>query len=223
MALHAEHPLLAFELLVGNELANLSRRNADIAVRANRRPPQHLVGKHLGPIRVAVFAAKRGSVRRYADVEAGKAAWIAPDDALPDHPSVVWRKRRFPKVVPTYRVDSILTVMELVGLGLGRPAADVPGRGASRPEAAHRGRRRGANRVVDPGPPGVAPPATRLDGLRPPVEDAVIAGETAEIRVGHQNIRSLEASDRAGTACLVSRARPGAAVSSHFRAPSARA
>jgi len=35
------------------------------------------------------------------------------------HPSVVWRKRRFPKAVPRYRVSSILSVLELVALGLG--------------------------------------------------------------------------------------------------------
>ena len=117
--LRVRHPLLAYELHTGNELANLTRRDADIAVRATRRPPQHLVGKHVGPIRVALFAAKKGAVKRYADVEAGKAAWVAPDDALPEHPSVVWRKRHFPRVVPGYRVTSILTVMELVALGLG--------------------------------------------------------------------------------------------------------
>jgi DNA-binding transcriptional LysR family regulator len=117
--LRAEHPLLEFELHAGNELANLTRRDADIAVRATRRPPPHLLGRHLGPVRVALFAAKNSSIKRYADVERGNAAWIAPDDALPEHPSVVWRRRRFPKVVPRYRVNSILTVMELVTLGLG--------------------------------------------------------------------------------------------------------
>jgi DNA-binding transcriptional LysR family regulator len=115
----AEHPLISFELLAGNELANLSRRDADIAVRATRRPPQHLIGKHVGPIRVALFASRKGRIKSLVDVEAGVAAWIAVDDALPDHPSVVWRKRRHPKVVPTYRVNSILTVMEMVALGLG--------------------------------------------------------------------------------------------------------
>ena len=40
-------------------------------------------------------------------------------DALPDHPSVVWRKKRFPKVMPKYRVNSILTGAELVGQGMG--------------------------------------------------------------------------------------------------------
>jgi DNA-binding transcriptional LysR family regulator len=118
-ALDAVHPLLAYELHAGNELTSLTRRDADIAVRATKQPPQHLVGKHVGPIRVALFTAKTGPVRRYQDLEAGKASWIAPDDALPDHPSVIWRKRHHPKVSPRYRVNSILTVMELVAAGLG--------------------------------------------------------------------------------------------------------
>jgi DNA-binding transcriptional LysR family regulator len=118
--LHQLHPLLGYELHAGNELASLTRRDADIAVRATQRPPQHLVGRAIGPIRVAIYAARRGSgVRSYDDVEAGQADWIAPDDALPEHPSVVWRKRHFPKVVPRYRVNSILSVLELAAQGLG--------------------------------------------------------------------------------------------------------
>jgi len=117
--LRSVHPLLSYELHTGNDLASLTRRDADIAVRATRRPPQHLVGKAVGPIRVAVYAARRGGVRRFAQVEAGNADWVAPDDALPEHPSVVWRKRRFPKLAPRYRVNSILSVLELVSLGLG--------------------------------------------------------------------------------------------------------
>jgi DNA-binding transcriptional LysR family regulator len=116
--LRAAHPLLDYELHAGNELASLTRRDADIAVRATRRPPQHLVGRHVGPIRVALYTAKKSPIKRLDDVEPGT-PWIAPDDALPEHPSVVWRKRRFPKVQPAYRVSSILTVMELVALGLG--------------------------------------------------------------------------------------------------------
>ena len=98
-SLRAVHPLVSYELHTGNELASLTRRDADIAVRATKRPPQHLVGKHIGPIRVALYAAKRGGVRKFADVESGKSEWIAPDDALPEHPSVVWCCRR-PKTDP---------------------------------------------------------------------------------------------------------------------------
>ena len=117
--LHATHPLLGYELHAGNELASLTRRDADIAVRATKRPPQHLVGKHIGPIRVALYAARKGSFRRFDEARLASGDWIAPDDALPEHPSVLWRKKHFPKVSPTYRVNSILTVMEFVVQGLG--------------------------------------------------------------------------------------------------------
>lgn len=117
--LRARHPRLELDLAAGNELASLTRHDADIAVRATRRPPPHLVGRHLGPLRVAVFAAARGRGARSAAPDLAAAAWIAPDDALPEHPSVLWRKRHLPRVSPVIRVNSILTVAELVALGLG--------------------------------------------------------------------------------------------------------
>ncbi len=117
------HPLLGFDLHIGNELLSLTRRDADIAVRATKRPPQHLVGKQVGPIRVAMYAAKPAQpgklAKTLADVEAGGVDWIAPDEALPEHPSVVWRKRAYPKASPRYRVSSIQSVLELVLLDLG--------------------------------------------------------------------------------------------------------
>lgn len=117
--LQERHPLLQFELHTGNEVTSLTRRDADIAVRATKRPPQHLVGKEVGSIRVAVYGARGRGQPKKADVDAGRVDWVAPDDALPEHPSVLWRKRHLPKVVPRYRVNSILSVLELVALGLG--------------------------------------------------------------------------------------------------------
>ena len=118
LALQGQHPLLQFDLHAGNDLASLTRRDTDIAVRATRRPPAHLVGRQVGPIRMALYAARQGPVQQLADVHADH-DWVAPDDALPEHPSVLWRRRHFPKAVARYRVGSILTVMELVALGLG--------------------------------------------------------------------------------------------------------
>jgi DNA-binding transcriptional LysR family regulator len=76
--LRSAHPLLAYEIHAGNELASLTRRDADIAVRATKRPPQHLVGKHVGPIRVAVA---RAHLRRLDDARANALPDRA-DDAL---------------------------------------------------------------------------------------------------------------------------------------------
>jgi DNA-binding transcriptional LysR family regulator len=118
-SLRAAHPLLELEMHTGNELANLTRRDADIALRATKKPPQHLVGKRIGPIRIALFASAASSINSLDDVRAQSSAWIAPDDALPEHPSVLWRKKYFPKVQPQYRVSSILTVAEFVAQGVG--------------------------------------------------------------------------------------------------------
>lgn len=113
------HPRLSFDLHTGNELANLSRRDADIAIRATRKPPQHLVGKHLGSLKVALYAVDSSPWQDLSDAIHHHAAWIAPDDALPDHPTVIWRKKHYPKLMPRYRVNSILTVMELIERGMG--------------------------------------------------------------------------------------------------------
>jgi len=117
--LHREQPRLQFELHTGNELASLSRRDADIALRATSKPPSHLIGRRVGPIRVALYAAKASAIRHWDQVEAGDAAWVAPDDGLPEHPSVRWRQKHFPTLQPAFRTGCVQSVAELVALGLG--------------------------------------------------------------------------------------------------------
>lgn len=122
--LMARHPHLRLDLAASNEPANLTRRDADLALRATKRPPEHLVGRHLGVIRVAVFAHRRlapgtRATRRSASMEDLAALpWAVPDEALPDHPSVRWRRKHLPKVTPRLEVHSILAVMEAVAAGL---------------------------------------------------------------------------------------------------------
>jgi DNA-binding transcriptional LysR family regulator len=117
--LKTAHPLLTFELHASIEVANLTRRDADIAVRAAKRQPQHLVGKHLGQIRYALYTSAKGQIKSFEAALDSSACWIGPDDGLPEHESVIWRKKHAPKVVPTYRVGGNLAVMKFVELGLG--------------------------------------------------------------------------------------------------------
>ncbi len=115
-ALAREHPLLQLELRAGNELVSLSKRDADLALRATPKPPDHLVGRHLGRIRFVVCTARgrRGKARALDQLD-----WIAPDDAMPEHPSVRWRRRQLPKVAPRHLVDGIVGVVDAIKAGLG--------------------------------------------------------------------------------------------------------
>ncbi|WP_419793996.1 LysR family transcriptional regulator [Pseudomonas palleroniana] len=113
-----EYPALTLELSTSNDFANLSRRDADIALRLTRTPPEHLVGRCLGTVRYQVCASAEYA-RRHVGRELADLAWIAPDDFLPDHPAVTWRREHLPGVRPSYRCNSMLSVTELVRTGLG--------------------------------------------------------------------------------------------------------
>lgn len=112
------YPALSLELSTSNDFANLSRRDADIALRLTRTPPEHLVGRHLGNVVYRVCADTR-YLRSVNTDDLAAMTWIAPDDFLPDHPTVAWRRQHLPGVVPAYRCNSVLSVTELVRAGLG--------------------------------------------------------------------------------------------------------
>ncbi|WP_371318792.1 LysR family transcriptional regulator [Pseudomonas gingeri] len=111
------YPALTLELSTSNDFANLNRRDADIAVRLTASPPEHLVGRCLGAVSYRVCASPGYLSAAPGDLE--RLTWIAPDDFLPDHPSVSWRRQCFPGVVPSYRCNSMLSVAELARAGLG--------------------------------------------------------------------------------------------------------
>lgn len=112
------YPALILELSTSNDFANLSRRDADIALRLTRTPPEHLVGRCLGRVAYQVCASP-GFAREHAGRALADLAWVAPDDFLPDHPTVAWRREHLPGVRPRYRCNSMLSVTEMVRAGLG--------------------------------------------------------------------------------------------------------
>lgn len=115
-ALAAQHPLLQLDLRASNELLSLSKRDADLALRVTPRPPGHLVGRPLGKIRFVVCGLRTGGRKK---VPLDQLDWIAPDEAMPEHPSVRWRHRHFPRLVPRYLVDGIVGVVDAIKTGLG--------------------------------------------------------------------------------------------------------
>lgn len=116
-ALARQHPLLQLELRAGNELISLSKRDADIALRATPRPPQHLVGRPLGWIRFVACGLRGRAGGRSKALD--QLDWIAPDEAMPEHPSVRWRRRHLPRLVPRHLVDGIVGVVDGIKAGLG--------------------------------------------------------------------------------------------------------
>lgn len=111
------YPGIELELVATNALANLSRREADVAIRATRKPPGHLVGVKLGVLRAAVYASSAYLARGKPYPEG--ADWIVLDDSLPDHPSQAWRRQRYPRLPARHRVNSVMSVAGAVAAGMG--------------------------------------------------------------------------------------------------------
>ncbi|WP_044870511.1 LysR family transcriptional regulator [Pseudomonas sp. LFM046] len=112
------YPALELELTTSNDFANLSRRDADIALRLTTAPPGHLVGRCLGRVPY-VLCASEAYLSREAGDDPARMTWIAPDDFLPNQSSVVWRRQRYPEAQPAYRCNSMFSVAQLVRAGLG--------------------------------------------------------------------------------------------------------
>jgi DNA-binding transcriptional LysR family regulator len=115
----AAYPRIDMELMASNVIADLSRRDADVAIRATRKPPEHLVGIKLGTMSAAICAS-RSYLRRFPKpVDLEDAEWIALDESLVDHPSLKWRRTHYPKLAVRYRCNSVLSVTGCVVHGLG--------------------------------------------------------------------------------------------------------
>jgi DNA-binding transcriptional LysR family regulator len=115
------YPDIRLELAASNEFADLTKRDADIAIRGTRKPPEHLVGRPLGPVPWALYAQRKLARTLGQRTALDAARWVAPDDSLAQHPSVRWRERHFPKAGVALRLNAVTAIrLALVqGLGVG--------------------------------------------------------------------------------------------------------
>ena len=76
----ALHPGITVELTVSSTLANLTRRDADVALRATNAPTGTLVGQRLADVGMAVYAARDYLARNPAGTDWARHDWVAPDE-----------------------------------------------------------------------------------------------------------------------------------------------
>ncbi|MDZ4348403.1 MAG: LysR family transcriptional regulator [Xanthomonadaceae bacterium] len=113
-------PDIEVGLIAADEPLSLYRREADVAVRATRRPPETLVGRRLCGQAMALYGADRylestiGSARRLP--RRVELAWIGRvDDPAPPG----WVQAHLPRARLGCRVDSKLAALAAVKAGLG--------------------------------------------------------------------------------------------------------
>lgn len=111
------HPGIDLELTTTTAMVNLTKRDADVAVRASRTPPPSLVGRRVATIAIALYAAPgyvaRVSRRRGLEQH----AWLAPDDSLAGSTIAKWIAEL--GVRPVLRADTLTALAHVAQAGLG--------------------------------------------------------------------------------------------------------
>jgi DNA-binding transcriptional LysR family regulator len=98
---------------------NLGKRDADVAIRPAKDPPETLIGRRIATIAFAIY----GSPHYLA--QSGKAdslaahRWVGPDASLAGTSVARWMRSELSEIEVTLRADSLLGLWQAAQAGLG--------------------------------------------------------------------------------------------------------
>ena len=115
----AEHPGIEIECDVANRNVDLTRREADMALRATAQPPELLVGRRVAVMRYAVYASKEVLGRRRGVPVLAELPWVGFDERIAHFQIAQWFHQALPEVRPRLRLDSMSALMRAAAAGIG--------------------------------------------------------------------------------------------------------
>ncbi|MBE9607275.1 LysR family transcriptional regulator [Acetobacteraceae bacterium H6797] len=107
-------PGVRLDIVIGNAAANLSRRDADIAIRASDTPPETLVGRRAANIAWALYGRADGPAGPGPESE-----WVSMGDNMAALKVVQHMQKTVPAERIAYRVNTVLGLAEAVEAGMG--------------------------------------------------------------------------------------------------------
>ena len=120
-AFRTAHPGIGVEIAMSNSMANLSRRDADVAIRPAKNPPESLVGRQVAKIAFAVYGSPDYLAKRQ-NADAAAHQWVAPDDSLADTSVAAWMHAELRDSEIALRADSLLALRQAAEAGFGLAA-----------------------------------------------------------------------------------------------------
>lgn len=122
-AFRERHPGVLLEVATANAFANLTHRDADVAVRPAMDPPETLVGRRISGIAFAIYAApaylQERSLEPTDDMAVADERWIGLSDALAGSSVARWMRASLPGSASMLRCDSLVAAREAAVAGLG--------------------------------------------------------------------------------------------------------
>jgi DNA-binding transcriptional LysR family regulator len=116
-----QHPGVQLDIVLANEALNLSRRDADVAIRATDDPPETLVGRRAARIAWALYgrvADFPGAVPALDELTATR-SWISLGDNLSHVKAVKFVRAHVAPERIAYKVNTVLGLSQAVEAGIG--------------------------------------------------------------------------------------------------------
>ena len=115
------YPEVNVDLVIGSQYLNLSRREADVAVRPTRRPPENLIGRRIGDISFALYGADEYLAQRpfHAGDDASDHHAIGLDVSMAQTELAQMLTHSIPTSSVVLRTNSILAMQRLCEAGVG--------------------------------------------------------------------------------------------------------
>jgi len=116
-------PGIQVELAQSSGLVDLSRRDADVALRLSAQVPDHWVGRALGEVRFRVYTRRltggRAPALQGLDSLRHTARWIGFEQGLDRRFFERWMNQQVPAAQVVFRVDQFNAMVALLRTGLG--------------------------------------------------------------------------------------------------------
>jgi DNA-binding transcriptional LysR family regulator len=121
-AFRAAHSGIQVEVALSNLMVNLTKRDADLAIRPAKDPPETLIGRRIAKIAFAVYGSPLYLAKRRSADDLAAHQWVGPDDSLGGTSVAAWMRSKLPESEITLRADSLLGLRQAARAGLGLAA-----------------------------------------------------------------------------------------------------
>jgi DNA-binding transcriptional LysR family regulator len=112
------HPEITVEVGVTNRQVDLTRREADLALRVTEQPPEHLIARQIGAVAYAVYGA-RGRFETVQRRSPAQLPWLGFADELADIAQARWLRDHPPQHEPRTRWGSLIALVHATRRALG--------------------------------------------------------------------------------------------------------
>ncbi len=121
-AFHRAYPEIVLEMAIDNRMLSLTKREADVALRATSTPPENLVGRRVATLRSGVygrrdqFAQAEGPI---SEPDLGGCPWVGWEEGGLPTSLGRWMSRHVPAEKLVYRANSLLNIFAACRAGIG--------------------------------------------------------------------------------------------------------